>query len=537
MKVGRRDLLRLLPLGLILPSAGFAAGGPEPRRVHSNHGFGISTNHPLVTEAARSVRLSGGNAFDMFAAAIAASWVADPANSSPFGRMQGVNLSRRARWTLHAATGVRRGVESTVPVPGNISALFHFREAGLLRLPLARSLRPAIAIARGGYTPSEALRAIVAQTADDLGSDLGAIYLDAAGTARGRVRNPALARLLELLGRAPDERGFWRALAAASGGALPWSQAELEGNRAVRGQPRSLGLRLEDGEVELLSTANLETWGSWTLLGIAVGDRLRRSGALSTSERSAEAYVLASILTLERIPFAVGTLVPKTSRPSVAFDLDDEADRIAARVAELLDASAAQLREAIGATYFGTEAALTDDRNTTHFSIADPDWLLSYTTSIGPWFGSKTACSGAALGYSYAMRSGRLFEGQERDVTELSPIVALRNGTPWLAIGAAGSERILGALTYIFFRYIAGGDRRPMAEIMADPRLFPKDGKVRIHHDFPEKTRRHLLARGFALSATDYRIDRHLGIVNLVECVEDGLFRSGADPSSSGAAF
>lgn len=537
--VRRRDVLLAAGLGL-LPFGALAAAAREPAAAdgvlheHVNRGFGISTNHPLVTAAARTVRRSGGGALDMLVAAMAASWVVDPANSSPFGRIQGIVSAPGEAWCLHAATRIRSAAGSTVPVPGNIAAIFHLRDSGELRLPLSRSLAPAIAAARGGFEPTPALHTILERTAAELDPALRGIYLDADGRPRDRIANPELARFLGALAKARTERAFWAGL--GPGG--PWDEAEVLGNAPRRGEPLRLPLAGPDGVAcELQSTANLETWGSWTLLGAAVGARLGAGGLLDTPERAHEAFLLSSILLLDRIPFAVGTLVPKVQRPSVDIDLGSESARLAAAVESLLKASPGALQQALGETGFGREAAATDDRNTTHFAIADGERFAGFTTSIGPWFGSRRAWWGAALGYSYAMRSGRWFDGQTHDVTELSPVHVLRDGQPWLGLGAAGSERILGSLTWLLFLRFGLGRAEPAAELMRWPRLFPKDGRVRVHDDLAASVQSHLLARGFLLEQTGYDLSRHLGIVNLVEQVRPGVFRSGADPSSSGAAY
>lgn len=536
--VRRRDVLLAAGLGLLpfrLVAAERAPGGRDGI-VHDrvNRHFGISTNHPLVTAAARSAREAGGGALDMLVAAMATSWVVDPANSSPYGRIQGLVTAPGEAWCLHAATRIRHGSDSTVPVPGNIAAVFHLRDSGELRLPLARSLRPAIAAARRGFAATPALHTILARTAAELDPALRGIYLDADGHPRATVVNPQLAAFLRLLAQARSERDFWASLGPDG----PWGEAELLDNAPRRGEPRRLALTGPGGAAcELQSTANLETWGSWTLLGAAVAARLGAQGALDSDARAHEAFLLASILLLERIPFAVGTLVPKVARPSVEFDIGSESARLAAEVGALLRAPPDALQRALGSTGFGAEAARTDDRNTTHFAIADGGRFAGFTTSIGPWFGSRRAWWGAALGYSYAMRSGLYFDGQTHDVTELSPVHVLRDGRPWLGLGAAGSERILGSLTWLLFLRFGLGRTEPAAELMRWPRLFPKDGRVRIHHDLPAGVQAHLRARGFRLEPTGYDLAQHLGIVNLVEQVRPGVFRSGADPSSSGAAY
>lgn len=509
---------------------------PRPQQSHLNRGYGISTNHPAATQAARHIRNQGGNIFDIYLAALATAWIVDPANCSPFGRMQGIYCIDGEYGCVHAATQVRHEAGSTVPIPGNIPAYFFLRQSGRLHLPLRTILAPAQAVALRGFRPTNALQVAIRGSAADMGPELRSIYLDGAGQVRPTVRNPELAELLQMMGQAGDEDRFWTQIYARKPG--PWTTQEIGSNVVRTGTPRVLPVRDTKGrEYQLRATGNLETWGSWTMLGAAVTDELRSSGIFSHRARAMEAYLLATILILDRIPFAVGSLRPKLATPSVDIDIQAEGRAIAVRVRELLDMPNAQLWEVLHRTYFPGRGSKTDDRNTNQFSVAASDDFLSFTTSLGPWFGSRRGWFGAGLAYSYAMKSGQLFAGQTHDVTEMSPLIIERDGRPWLAIGAAGSERIFGALTYLLFLKLGLGISGDFAELITLPRLFPKDGKVRIHVDMPAEVQEHLVDRGFTLDPTRYDLGKHLGIVNLVEEVEPGLFHSASDPSGDGGVF
>lgn len=507
-----------------------------PGHIHANRGFGASTNHPIATEAARSIQRQGGGVLDMYLAALATAWVVDPANCSPFGRMQGLYLIKGEYGCLHAATKIREDVDSTVPVPGNISAYFDLSRSGRLQLPLKAILSPAQTIARQGFRPTEALRVAILSSASEMQAELREIYLDDNGHVRSSIQNPHLGELLEVLSQAPGEEVFWSELYGRRPG--PWERGVLVTNQPRTSRPKELALCGADGRAYLVrATGNLETWGTWTLLGASVIAKLQTSGALSTPEGAMEAYLLSTILVLDRIPLMVGSLRPKMPNPSVEINLESESRSIASRVSKLLASPSSDLWADLARTYFQGESSKTDDRNTNAFAFAENDDFLSFTTSMGPWFGSKRAWFGAGLAYSYAMKSRQFFTGQTLDVTEMSPLIIEQDGRPWLAMGAAGSERIFGALTFLLFLKLGLGRPGDMAELMMQPRLFPKDGKVRIHRDMPESVQRHLIGRGFILDPTEYDARKHLGIVNLVEQVGPGIYRSGADPSADGGAI
>ncbi|SEI21868.1 gamma-glutamyltranspeptidase / glutathione hydrolase [Rhizobium tibeticum] len=472
----------------------------------------------------------------MYIAALACAWVVDPANCSPFGRMQGISFVGGEIVCLSAATKIRDMPGSTVPVPGNVSAFFWLWQSGRLRLPFCDLLEPAIALAQQGFKLNPAVATAVRTLAPEMNEDLRKIYLVESGAVSTSIRNPALAELLQILAESANEHDFWRTLRTRDPG--PWQPEESLDNPVRQYTPRALNLSDGKGHVHrLLTTGALESWGTWILLSVAIAVELRECRVLGDFSRAVEAYVLSTILLLDRIPFAVGSLRPKVVRPSVELDLESEAAAIAERVVRLLDLPPKLLWEELATTYFVGAGSYTDDSNTNAFAIASGDDYLSFTTSIGPWFGSMRTWWGAALCYSYAMKSGELFEGQTHDVTEMSPLILESAGGARLAIGAAGSERILGVLTYLLFFKYGLGECDRMANLMLRPRLFPKDGAIRVHKDFCSTARAHLENRGFALAPTEYDLERHLGIVNLVERIDSRRYKSGADPSGSGGAL
>ncbi|MHC2303253.1 gamma-glutamyltransferase [Rhizobium mongolense] len=507
-----------------------------PIHVHSSIGFGISTPVPSATAAANNIRQQGGSVFDMYLAALACAWVEDPPNCGPFGRMQGVFSVAGEVGCINAPTGIRRAPESTVPVPGNIAAWFELKRSGRLRLPGSALLAPAVTLAQQGFKPSKDLKiALAGEEGMELSEHLKAIYLDETGAPREIIRNPELAYLLQILAQSDSEDDFWSILRAKDPG--PWRAEETLDNPVGQPAPRTLELESDGRLQRFITTGALETWGTWTLLGAAVAVELLRSGVLHDLSRAMEAYVLSTILLLDRIPFAVGTLEPKVACPSVDVDVPTEAIAIAERVTRLLNMPTDALWQDLNLTCYPAQLNSAPRGNTNHFSIVSGDDFLSFTTSIGPWWGSKVSWWGAPLGYSYAMKSSCLFDGQTHDVTEMSPLILEVAGKPMLAIGSAGSERILGSLTYLLFLRFGLGYREDMADLLAKPRVFPKDGKLRMHADFWPEARAHLEARGFEIAPTAYECDVNLGMVNAVERLDSHQYKSGADPSTSGSAL
>lgn len=278
--------------------------------VHSSLGFGIATPVPSATAVADAVRQQGGGVFDMYLAAPACAWVADPANCSPFGRMQGIFSVAGEIGCLSAPSTLRRVSKSDlpVPVPGNIAAWFFFERNRRLRLPRRALLAPAIALAQEGFTPSRDLKVALESQGAGLSEPLRAIYLNGDDAPREHIRNPELADFLQVLAESGAEDEFWQNLRARD--TEPWRPEETLNNPVRQPAPRILEL---DGKSQrFLTTGALKMWGMWALLGAAVTVELRRLGVLREFSRAMEAYVLSPILLLKRVPFAVGTLSPKS---------------------------------------------------------------------------------------------------------------------------------------------------------------------------------------------------------------------------------
>jgi gamma-glutamyltranspeptidase len=189
----------------------------------------IAAPHPAAIEAAREVTAAGGGLIDAALAAAAALTVAYPHQCSLGGDL--VALVRdgardAVRTVLSAgaaaaatdpaalrAAGDRMpaGGPHTVTVPGVVAGWAELARIGA-RLPLARALAPATALASGGVTVSEGLARAIRNRLDVVRADpgLSALMLDKSGEPLGvgaTLVQPALAATLEEL--ADDWRHFY----------------------------------------------------------------------------------------------------------------------------------------------------------------------------------------------------------------------------------------------------------------------------------------------------------------------------------------
>jgi len=256
----------------------------------------ISSAHPLATRAGMEVLGAGGNAFDAAVAVSAALAVVEPYSSGLGGggfwllhrAHDGfeVVIDGRERAPLAATRNMYLDAEGDVVsdlsvngalaagIPGEPAALVHIAEH-YGRLPLQRSLLPAVRLARNGFAVDEHYRRLAGLRLVAMQDDpeTARIFLDADDVpdAGVRILQPELADTLEMLGRAGNA-GFYQGPVAAglvagvreAGGI--WTQQDLEQYRVVEREPvrgEYRGLRIvsvpppSSGGVVLLSMLNI----------------------------------------------------------------------------------------------------------------------------------------------------------------------------------------------------------------------------------------------------------------------------------------
>lgn len=256
----------------------------------------VASTHPLATAAGMEVLAAGGNAFDAAVAVSAALAVVEPYSSGLGGG--GFWLLHRARDGFEVMVDGRERAPlaagrdmyldadgAVVPglsidgglaagIPGEPAALVHI--AGRYgRLPLDRTLAPAIRLAREGFKVNARYRRLAefrqAALQDDF--ETAAIFLqnDAVPDVGRRIRQADLAATLEALARHGHD-GFYRGPVAqrlvtgarAAGGV--WALQDLADYRVVEREPvygSYHGLRItsaappSSGGVALVSMLNM----------------------------------------------------------------------------------------------------------------------------------------------------------------------------------------------------------------------------------------------------------------------------------------
>jgi len=284
--VARAGGALLLLLSLVW---GWAAAGVAPVAA-------VASAHPLATAAGHEVLEAGGNAFDAAVAVSAALAVVEPYGSglggggfwllhrAADGREVMLDGRERAPLAAHralfqdAAGEVIPGASVDGPlaaaIPGQPAALVHLAEH-YGRLPLSRSLAPAIRLAREGFPVDAHYRRYAGFRLEVLRTSpaAAAVFLVAGEVPPEghRLRQPDLARTLESIA-ARGREGFYAGAPArrlvegvrAAGGI--WALADLEAYRVAERMPvrgRYRGMRItaaappSSGGVALVEMLNI----------------------------------------------------------------------------------------------------------------------------------------------------------------------------------------------------------------------------------------------------------------------------------------
>jgi gamma-glutamyltranspeptidase/glutathione hydrolase len=186
----------------------------------------------------------------------------------------------------------------------------------------------------------------------------------------------------------------------------------------------------------------------------------------------------------------------------------------------------------------------TEEEYTTHFVVADAQGnVVTSTQTLGMLFGSKVMVPGTGIWLNNSMQYC-VFEPKgnpldaipgRRKLAGFCPMLVLRDGKPWIAIGSPGGHTIVQTVPQMVMNMI--DFRMDVQQAIAAPRLsFIEPDITAVDEGVPEGTRK-------ALSALGHNVQvRRLGNAHglAIEYDEKGnlrRFTGGADPRGEGAAM
>ncbi|MBW7929890.1 MAG: gamma-glutamyltransferase [Gammaproteobacteria bacterium] len=525
----------------------------------------IAAAHPLAVAAGEEVLAAGGNAFDAAVAVSAALAVVEPYASG---------LGGGGFWLLHVADGQRdvfidgrevapgaatatmyldargeviKGASISGPlaagIPGEPAALAHIAEH-YGRLPLARSLAPAIRLAGEGIPVHERLQMGLRFRRPAMEASpalLEVFYPGGKPPAAGSLlRQPDLATTLHRLGREGFD-GFYRGPTAAAlvegvraAGGI-WSLEDLAGYRVlerepVRGDYR--GLRLTSAP--LPSAGGI---GLVNMLNILAGYRLEQL------EPAVRKHLLIEAMRRAYRDRSLYLGDPAFSRPPVE-QLLSPFYAAGQRVSIRLDRATPSEVLAPGAAGGGTGS------DTTHFSILDAEGnRVAGTLSINTWYGAAfmppgtgvllnnemddfTIKPGVANAYELLGAAANNIAPGKRMLSSMTPSF-LESERGVAILGTPGGSRIITMVLLATLDWADGGDAHSMVALR------------RFHHQFHPDVVEYEVgafseAEVAALEALGHRLElgtRGYGNMNVVTWdYATGKVDAASDPRSAGEA-
>jgi gamma-glutamyltranspeptidase/glutathione hydrolase len=513
----------------------------------------VSSAHPIATQAGLDILAAGGNAFDAAIAVAATLNVVEPMMSGVggYGAMVIYDANKREMKFLDSSGRVPLTLDSdvfrpptpdyqknrlgakSVSTPGNANA-WEALSKSHGKLEWRRLFDAAIKAADEGFVISEKTaehikaefkefpdqaRNIYGRNGEPLKAGDRLTQKDLAASLRMIVKQGAKAIHGGELGKAID------LTMREAGGFLTID--DLRKNRAEWREPVSVDYR---GYKAVTASAPTNAWNGLLRLGI-----MSRFDLTSLGHNSA-AYLHH---------YAEATKLAYQARLKFAGDPDISPPPLGRLLSEKYWAEEAAKINPQQATPFAPPTISSgQEEHTTHYVVADAQGnVVTATQTLGNLFGSKVMAKGTgiwlnnSLAYSTFEPKGNpmdAFPGR-RKLAGFCPVIVMRDGKPWIAIGTPGGHTILQTVPQMLMNLI--DFRMDIQQAIAAPRIsFAEPDMISADKGVPEPVRKELSAMGHNIRV------RSLGNAHGLTIEYDAKgkpirFTGGADPRGEGAAI
>ncbi len=438
----------------------------------------ISTAHPLASLAGKQMFEQNGNAFDAAVAAAFTLSVVEPSMSGIGGRLQTIFVNSKGEVSgIDASTQVPKSYKKmdkkysygykTIGIPGVVAGLLKLHEKNG-SLPLKQVMHPAIKYAEKGFNilPLEAKRQ---QSTKNLllefeGSKHNFLKLDGDSYKKGDLFiQKNLANTLKLISENGKE-GFYQGEIAekivedvkANGGFL--TLEDLKNYKAIDAQ--ILEGNFNDNKVYALY---LPSFGALTIQILQIMEHL---GKISSEKQWALLFEKAT-----RLAYSYRDHQENIDSLSKIINYN-QAKIWASLLQDSKKVIESQKRNNL------TESWGTKNGHTTHLTAADDlGNVVSLTQTIGPTMGSKVASK--KLGFLYAVSLGGYlgeYMPGERSKSFISPILFYKDGKTQLALGAAGGNKIVTAVSQVSHRFFM--QEKDLKTSLMLPRIYPDEDSL-----------------------------------------------------------
>lgn len=491
--------------------------------VASGNGGAVSCGHPLAAAAALQILRDGGNAIDAAVCAGFMLGVVDFTNSGlggdgfvlihlPNGQVQAWDASvKRPRYARSREIVNHIGLPTVPELLLKLRRLHGSRSAETL-------LQPAVKAARNGFKLSAYLEKTIEKSLVRMRDQAAIAFLapDGYPIRAGQVlKQPLLAATLAELG-VDDGRSFYRGKTAemlinnmqAHGSEYRISDLALFRSRAVRPVRRD--------------------WHNYAMYGVPPP-----ASSIATIKLAED--LLSSNLRLQQQKAEDILATAKIGRKilQARYSYISHCLREPYRFIEL--ANNIKIKPSDNAP---------EEGNTTHLCVVDKQGMLvSITLTLGSHFGTGQF-SPAGFFYNNGLRNFTDVVSDYPDdyplnagpVSAKSPILVARNGRPVLAIGGAGSERIVMNTGLTLARFLQNPEQPNY--LLSQPRYF-LDYRHKLWIEWcPENTAYDELKRCGLEVRTKPGCDDYFGLLSAI-IIENDNFKALADPRRDGccAAF
>ena len=127
--------------------------------------------------------------------------------------------------------------------------------------------------------------------------------------------------------------------------------------------------------------------------------------------------------------------------------------------------------------------------------------------------------------------------GGRRPLSNMTPLLILKDGQPWVSLGASGGRRIIGAMIRITSLLVDHG--MDIQEAICAPRIDLSTGNLVADARLSERTLARLKAMGHTVLAAEETVAPRAfsGPCGVMIDHESGTLRSGVDPYHPAAAI
>lgn len=492
----------------------------------------VASAHPMATEAGLLMLKQGGNAFDAIAASSFMLSVVEPSMSGLGGRLQaiyfvpGQDVKGLDATTQVPSTYVKKSKEAehgfgTIGVPGMVKGIVQLQQQ-YGRLPLKQVMAPAIAAASKGHLllseESKRESIEIKELRKFEGTVRHFLQKDTVYPAGSLFRQTALAKTLKTISRDKGKSFYTGGIAYAlteeirkGGGFLTMTDMKsyrAEEAKIVKGNYRGY---------EIIGTG-LPCYGA---IVIEMLQMLEQVDLSKRSEKEFLQYHAAShhkayedrpMLKTKEDSLILGSYAVKRWKDSLPASI-----------------------------VMPGNAAVADHSNghTTHLVASDQNGnMVSVTQSVGPLMGSKVASkkNGFVLATTMGPYLGEMKPG-ERASSHISPIIVLKDGKPFLALGAAGGARIVPAIVQVISRVIDQG--MTLEQALSAGRVYQLPDRLLVENHknvFWKDTKTMDLLRQSGIKIEEVKTTAQFGRVHAIQYGLSGSWIGAADPDWSGTA-